>query len=58
MRTILTALVALFTIGTVTTQATAGAWKCRGPAYACNANAYAPIAKKARCVLNSAQWGR
>lgn len=46
MRTILVALVALFTFGTITTQATAGAWKCRGPAYACNANGYGPVANK------------
>lgn len=40
MRTILVALVALLTFGSVSAQAANGKWKCRGPAYACNGNAY------------------
>ncbi|KUO56348.1 MAG: hypothetical protein APF80_15295 [Alphaproteobacteria bacterium BRH_c36] len=40
MRTILVALVALLTFGSLAAQAAGGKWKCRGPAYACNANHY------------------
>ncbi|MBU2582506.1 MAG: septal ring lytic transglycosylase RlpA family protein [Alphaproteobacteria bacterium] len=40
MRTILVALVALLTFGMVSAQAASGKWKCHGPSYACNGNAY------------------
>lgn len=46
MRTILVALIALFTLGTFAAQATAGSWTCRGPAYACNGNAYNTVKKR------------
>lgn len=46
MRTILVALIALFTFGMVSAQAAPGKWKCHGPAYVCNGNAYKAVSKK------------
>ena len=45
MRTIIVALIALFTFGTLSAQA-AGKWSCNGPSYACNGNAYKTVKKK------------
>lgn len=48
MRTIIVALIAFLTFGTIAAQAGTGSWKCRGPAYACNGNAYAAAKKPAQ----------
>ncbi len=47
MRTVFVALVAILTFGTFTAQAAQAGWKCNGPSYACNGNAYKAVKKKA-----------
>ncbi len=45
MRTMIVALVALLTFGSVAAQAASGKWRCHGPSYACNDNAYKAVKK-------------
>lgn len=45
MRTIIVALVALLTFGSVAAQAGSGKWRCHGPGYACNGNSYKAVKK-------------
>ncbi len=46
MRTILVALIALLTFGTIAATSASAGWKCRGPAVACNSNSYKPVKKR------------